>query len=258
VAEVAASKRRLFWGIDDNIWGVNVKRSIELYAAMAESVRGKWWFGSGDLVTLDHDRADELLSNARRAGLTAVLVGWESNNLATLEEYKAVSKQGRTRRDQIKRIRDHGIEVMLFTMVGGRQDVRADFDGILELCDELKVSAHPVMATPFPGTALHEIYGDHLIPGLHWDSYDGNHAVFEHPTMTVREREDLIVDLRARLFTIPRILSRVSQVGWRGFPMSHITSWMIQFPQGRAFKQFARERKLLAAAAPSACTEEAR
>jgi radical SAM superfamily enzyme YgiQ (UPF0313 family) len=258
VAEVAASKRRLFWGIDDNIWGVNVKRSIELYAAMAESVRGKWWFGSGDLVTLDHDRADELLSNARRAGLTAVLVGWESNNLATLEEYKAVSKQGRTRRDQIKRIRDHGIEVMLFTMVGGRQDVRADFDGILELCDELKVSAHPVMATPFPGTALHEIYREHLLPGLDWDSYDGNHAVFEHPTMAVQEREDLIVDLRARLFTIPRILSRVAQVGWRGFPMSHITSWMIQFPQGRAFKQFARERKLLAASAPSARTEEAR
>jgi len=258
VSEVAASKRRLFWGIDDNIWGVNVKRSIELYAAMAGSVRGKWWFGSGDLVTLDHDRSDELLRNARRAGLTAVLVGWESNNLRTLEEYKAVSKQGRTRRDQIKRIRDHGIEVMLFTMVGGRQDVREDFEGILQLCDELKVSAHPVMATPFPGTALHEIYREHLLPGLDWDSYDGNHAVFEHPTLTIQEREDLIVDLRARLFTMPRILSRVAQVGWRGFPMSHITSWMIQFPQGRAFKQFARERKeLLARRGPAVIAGQA-
>ena len=28
VEEVAASKRHLFWGIDDNIWGVNVSRSI--------------------------------------------------------------------------------------------------------------------------------------------------------------------------------------------------------------------------------------
>jgi radical SAM superfamily enzyme YgiQ (UPF0313 family) len=241
VTELAASKRRLFWGIDDNIWGVNVKRSIDLYAEMARSVRGKWWFGSGDLVTLDHERADELLSNARRAGLTAVLVGWESNNLKSLEAYKAVSKQGRQRRDHIRRIRDHGIEVMLFTMLGGREDVREDYEGLLALCDELKVSAHPVMTTPFPGTALYDEYRPYLRPGFDWDSYDGNHAVFDHPTLGAAEREDLIVDLRARLFTLPRILSRVAQVGWRGFPMSHITSWMIQFPQGRAFKQYARE-----------------
>jgi hypothetical protein len=37
----------------------------------------------------------------------------------------------------------------------------------------------------------------------------------------------------------------MSQVSWKGFPMSHITSWMVQFPQGRAFKQFAREREEL-------------
>jgi radical SAM superfamily enzyme YgiQ (UPF0313 family) len=247
VSELAASKRRLFWGIDDNIWGVNVKRSIDLYAEMARSVRGKWWFGSGDLVTLDHERADELLSNARRAGLTAVLVGWESNNLRSLDAYKATAKQGRQRRDHIRRIRDHGIEVMLFTMLGGREDVREDYEGLLELCDELNVSAHPVMTTPFPGTALYEEYRPHLRPGFDWDSYDGNHAVFDHPTLSAAEREDLIVDLRARLFTLPRILSRVAQVGWRGFPMSHITSWMIQFPQGRAFKQYAREHARLAA-----------
>ena len=252
VAEVAGSKRRLFWGIDDNIWGVNVKRSIELYAEMARTVRGKWWFGSGDLVTLDHERADELLSNARRAGLTAVLVGWESNNAASLEEYQAASKQGRRRRDQIRRIRDHGIEVMLFAMLGGRQDVREDYDGLLALCDELKVSAHPVMTTPFPGTKLYEQYREHLRPGLDWDCYDGNRAVFEHPTLSAEEREDLIVDLRARLFTMPRILSRVAQVGWRGFPMSHVSSWMIQFPQGRAFKQYAREHREARAAAAAA------
>ena len=62
VTEVAASKRRLFWGIDDNIWGVNVNRSIELYAEMARNVRGKWWFGSGDLTSVQHPRSHELLT----------------------------------------------------------------------------------------------------------------------------------------------------------------------------------------------------
>lgn len=243
VEEVAQSRRRLFWGIDDNIWGVNVNRSIELYSEMAKNVRGKWWFGSGDLTSIQHPRSHELLENARRAGLTAVLVGWESNNLASLEEYKAVTKQGRERRDAIKKVRDHGIEVMLFIMVGGRQDRREDFDSILKLCDELKVSAHPVMTTPFPGTELYEMYKPYLIPGLDWDSFDGNHATFEHPTMSPLEREDAIVRLRADLFTIPKILRRVAQISWKGFPMSHVTSWMVQFPQGRAFKQYARERE---------------
>ncbi len=241
VREVAASRRRLFWGIDDNIWGANVQRTIELYREMSRNVRGKWWFGSGDLVSVEHPRAGELLKYARRAGLTAVLVGWESNNIASLREYKAVGKQGRTRRDAIKKIRDAGIEVMLFIMVGGRQDRREDFDGILELCEELDVSAHPVMTTPFPGTDLYEEYRPHLIPGLDWDSYDGNHAVFQHDTMSPAEREEAVIRLRASLFTVPKILKRMSRVSWRGFPMSHITSWMVQFPQGRAFREYARK-----------------
>jgi len=241
VEEVALSKWRLFWGIDDNIWGVNVKMSIELYREMGENIRGKWWFGSGDLNSVQHPRSGELLRYARKAGLTAVLVGWESNNMASLEEYRAVTKQGRQRRDAIKKIRDSGIDVMLFIMVGGRQDTKEDFEGILKLCDELKVAAHPVMTTPFPGTELYEIYKPYLITGLEWDSFDGNHAVFEHPTMSVEEREDALIKLRADLFTISKIIHRMLQISWKGFPMSHITSWMIQYPQGRAFKEYASE-----------------
>ena len=244
VEEVASSKRRLFWGIDDNIWGVNIKRSIELYREMGENIKGKWWFGSGDLNSIQHPNSEELLRYARRAGLTAVLVGWESNNIRSLEEYKAVTKQGRNRRDAIKKIRDNGIDVMLFIMVGGRQDVREDFDGILKLCNELNVAAHPVMTTPFPGTELYEMYKEYLIKGLNWDSFDGNHAVFEHPSMSPEERETAIINLRAGLFPITSIIKRILKISYRGFPMSHITSWMIQYPQGRAFKEYAKKANL--------------
>lgn len=242
VEEVSASKRRLFWGIDDNIWGADVERSVELYREMSRNIKGKWWFGSGDLKSVQHPRSHELLKYARKAGLTAVLVGWESNNMASLEEYKAVTKQGRKRRDAIKKIRDYGIEVMLFIMVGGRLDIKEDFNEILKLCDELKVSAHPVMTTPFPETDLYEVYKPYLIEGLEWDSFDGNHAVFKHPTMTPDYREEALIKLRSDIFTIPKILQRIFQISWKGFPMSHITSWMIQYPQGRAFNEYARER----------------
>ena len=243
VAEVANSRKHMFWNIDDNVWGVNVDRSIELYREMARQVKRKWWFGSGDLVTLQHSRADELLDAAREAGMTAAMVGFESASSEVLEELKATRKQGRSRFDAIKRIRAAGIEVMLFTMVGSRADHMRDFHSILELCDELDISAHPVMTTPFPGTALYEQYRPHLIPGMDWDLFDGSHATYYHPDpdMTPQAREEAVLRLRAELFTLPRILRRIPRIGMKGFPMSHITSWMVQYPQGRAFTEFARE-----------------
>jgi len=259
VAEVVASKKRLFWNIDDNVWGVNVKRSIDLYREMSHSVHGKWWFGSGDLVTIGHQRSDELLDLARRAGMTAAMVGYESDSPLVLEELAATNKQGRDRLDAIRRIRAAGIEVMLFIMVGSRADHMRDFDRIRKLCDELTISAHPVMTTPFPGTKLYEQYGPYLIPGQDWDLYDGNHANFVHddPEMSVEARESAIVTLRDDLFSIPQILHRMTKVGVKGFPMSHVTSWAVQYPQGRAFHQFALDHERVQAEKTAAASKGA-
>ncbi|MDH4161433.1 MAG: B12-binding domain-containing radical SAM protein [Nitrospirota bacterium] len=240
IREVAANERRLFWCIDDNVWGVNPKRSIELFREMSTTVRGKWWFGSGDLRTVQQPEGDQLLKYARRAGLTAVMLGWETENIASLEEYRAMTKQGSDRRDALRRIRDHGIDVMLFIVVGGRNDTKRDFDDILKLCDDLQVSAHPVMLTPLPDTELFRQYEPYLYPEMDWDLYDGNHAVFDHPTMDPLEREAEFIKLRTAIFTPGRILSRIRKVSWKGFPMSHFSSFMLQYPQGRAFKDYAR------------------
>jgi radical SAM superfamily enzyme YgiQ (UPF0313 family) len=241
VREVAENRRRLFWCIDDNVWGVNVRRSIKLFRELGTAVRGKWWFGSGDLRTVQQPEGEELLRHARRAGLTAVMLGWETENPASLEEYRATNKQGRERRDAVRRIRDHGIDVMLFIVVGGRNDRKRDFEDILKLCDDLKVSAHPVMLTPLPDTELFEQYRPYLYPDMDWDLYDGNHAVFEHPTMGPLEREAEFIRLRTAIFTFGRILGRMRQVSWKGFPMSHLSSFMLQYPQGRAFREYARQ-----------------
>ena len=245
VAEVAASKKRLFWNIDDNVWGVNVNRSIELYKEMAQQVSGKWWFGSGDLVTIDHSRGDELLEWARRAGMTSALVGFESPSPLVLEELKATRKQGRDRIDAIKRIRAAGIDVMLFIMTGSRADHLQDYDAILEFCEKYDVAAHPAMTTPFPGTALYESYRPFLLPDMDWDTFDGNHALYTHedPAMTVEAREAALRKLRADLFEMPQILKRISKISHKGFPMAHITSFFVQYPQGRAFREFAREHE---------------
>lgn len=241
IREVSQSSRRLFWCIDDNVWGVNPKRSIELFREMSSSTRGKWWFGSGDLRTVQQPEGDLLLKHARKAGLTSVMLGWETENIASLEEYRATTKQGSDRRDALRKIRDHGIDVMLFIVVGGRNDTRKDFEDILKLCDEVNVSAHPVMLTPLPDTELFRQYEPYLYPEMDWDLYDGNHAVFEHPTMSPLEREAEFIKLRTEIFTPGRILSRIGKVSWKGFPMSHFSSFMLQYPQGRAFKDYAQK-----------------
>lgn len=245
VKEVAASPRRLFWGIDDNVWGTKISRNIDLYKEMAKNIQFKYWFGSADLVTAEHPRSDELLTWARRAGLRAVLVGWESENFESLKEYRALSKQGKKRVESIKRIRDHGIEVMLFVMVGGRKDSLEDYLRILDLCDRLKVSAHPTMITPFPATELYDQYRPYFFEDYDWDYFDGNHALFKHDDslMTKENRENALLWLRAELFTLPRIIKRLFQISAVGFPASHFMSWMIQYPQGRAFREVFESRQ---------------
>lgn len=249
VREVAESPYRMFWNIDDNIWA-NVSRATELYKALASEVKGKTWFGSGDLVMVQQPGSDEMLKWARRAGMTTALVGWESNNPDTLKELHATTKQGRERRDAVKRIRDHGMDVMLFLMLGSRTDTREDFMRALDICDELNVMGHPVLTTPFPGTDLYEAYKDFLIPGIGWDSFNGNRALYIHddPEMTPESREKALDWLRAEMFTWPRIIKRIAAIPKAGFPSVHITSFWVQYPQRRAFREVKHQNPFIGAA----------
>lgn len=246
VEEIVQSPQKMFWNVDDNIWGAGIDQSIklyiELYQEMAESTKGTSWIGSGDLVTVQHRRGDELLKWARRSGLVHVMVGWESEDWDELDFLKAKSKQGKNRVDAIKKIQDHGIDIMMFMMFGGRHQKPDDYKRALELCDKLNVFAHPTMLTPFPETDLYEQYKPYLIPGRGWEYFNGNRAVFRHddPVMTPEYRENALIWLRAEMFTKWRIAKRLWHLKANGFPMVHLSSLMIQYPMGRAFREIER------------------
>lgn len=246
VSEVADSSYKMFWNVDDNIWGAGIDRSIKLYIELfrelSESAKGKYWFGSGDIATVQHKRGDELLSWARKSGLVHVMLGWESNEEEELDFLKARNKQGRNRIDAIKKIQDHGIDIMLFMMFGGRHQGPDSYKRALELCDKLNVFAHPTMLTPFPETELYQQYKPYLIPGRGWEYYNGNRAVFHHddPVMTPEFRENALKWLRAEMFTKERMARRLWHLKWNGFPMVHFSSFMIQYPMGRAFREIER------------------
>jgi radical SAM superfamily enzyme YgiQ (UPF0313 family) len=184
-----------------------------------------------------------MLKAARTSGLFSVWVGWESEDQLSLDTFKASGKQGGDRIAAVKQMQDAGIDVVLFVVLGGRQDSIDSFKRTLDLSERLGVGIHPVLLTPLPGTELFEEYRKYLLPGMGWDRFTGVRAVFEHPDpmMTPRRREEEFHKLCQELFRFERIVKRTAQIPLAGFPMTHLLSFMKQMPMRRALHKAYQE-----------------
>lgn len=236
VEEVEKYTGKFYFNGDDNIWGGDIRRSIELFTELSKGSR-KWWYGFGDLRAPQEPEGAKLLRVARDSGLFSVWVGWETLSQRTLNMYRASSKQGRNREDAVKKIKDYGIDVILFVVIGGREDTTSDFEGIIELAERLGVGIHPVLLTPLPGTELYDEYKPYLLKDKGWEYYTGVHAVFEHPTMTPKEREIMFYETSLRLLSRTRIMKHLFDIRLKGFPMTHLLSLMKQIPMKRAMEK---------------------
>jgi radical SAM superfamily enzyme YgiQ (UPF0313 family) len=234
--EVEKYTGKVYFNGDDNIWGGDVERSIDLFTELSRGSK-KWWYGFGDLRAPQGPQGDRLLRAARDSGLFSVWVGWETSQQGALKTYRASAKQGRNREEAVKRIKDHGIDVTLFVVVGGREDTAADFEGIVGLAERLGVGIHPVLLTPLPGTELYDEYEPYFLKDRGWEYYNGAYAVFEHPTMTPEEREEMFYKISLRLLSGKRIIRHLFDINLNGFPMTHLLSLMKQLPMKRAMQR---------------------
>jgi hypothetical protein len=247
VAEIEARAGGIWFNGDDNIWGADPARATALFEALATRTSRRSWYGFGDLRSLEGRDGERMLEAARRSGLFSVWVGWETDSPEALGAYRASGKQGADRLATVKRIRDHGVAVTLFCVLGGRTDGRDQFQRTIEIADRLEVGVHPVLLTPLPGTELFEAYRPHLLPSLGWDAFTGVRAVFEHPDpeMTPAAREAAYHELCRELFRPWRIASRVSTIPARQFPRHHLLALMEAVPMrialGKARAEWARE-----------------
>jgi hypothetical protein len=266
VAEVEACAGKLWFNGDDNIWGGDLQRSIDLFNALGQGSNRKW-YGFGDLRSIQGEQGAKMLAAASRSGLFSVWVGWE-NDENQLGVFKASGKQGGDRISAVKQMQDAGIDVTLFVVLGGRQDSIDSFKRTLELSERLQVGIHPVLLTPLPGTELYDEYREYLIPGLGWESFTGVNAVFDHPSpeMTKLRREEEYHRLANELFKFERITSRISNISSKGFPTTHIYSMMMQLPMkhalSKAYQEWclethngASEAENVSAVAPGAATD---
>jgi hypothetical protein len=164
-----------------------------------------------------------------------VWLGWESISEQILREYGAQAKMKSKREDALKKIRDNGIDVGLFLMLGSQNESLREYDQVLELCDRLAITPHPVMVVPYPGTELYEEM--HGTVTENWDFYDGMHCILpQHGSAA--EHEAALKRIWGELFTVKRIMKRLAHVSLRGFPSAQIASGIVQFALRKAFLEF--------------------
>lgn len=243
VADIGSFKSKYWFSTDPDIWGPNVERYIGLFREMAGSLPRISWYGEANLSPVQHPRGGELLKWARRSGLMQVGIGLESLSMENLRTYRSLPKIGKEADEAVRMIRDNGIDVVVFIMLGGALDGLDSYKHVLEYCDRMKVAAHPVMIVPYPGTDIREEWKGRMLYEDDWDMYDGLHMLIRQEGVSPEEHNKALMNLWAELFTIPRILKRITKISLKGFPSSHIASSMFQFAIRSAFKQYMKEYK---------------
>jgi len=251
VRDVAAIPEKMYINGDENIWWQGFEqRAIDMFTAL-KGTRKKW-MGFGSLGPVLSKEGSRMLNAARESGMLSLWVGWDAISDEGLKAYAADGKIGVDREAALRKLRDHGIDVSLFYMLGSRKDALDDFKRSIEIADRLGVSMHPSLVVPYPGTKLREQYEPYLYKELGWEYYNGAYALFEHPdpAMTPEVREELFFETSLELLSLGRVLRHMTKVPLQGFPHAHILSLMSQIPVRHgmkiAYEKWKVERKTVA------------
>lgn len=238
VAEEVARMGRFWMMADDDIFG-DLGYRQSLYEKLSGMDRFMRWHGAGSLAVA-HDRAGgDVLKLAARSGLNAVFVGLESAEEDTLNSVRITPKLRQTEAIDfgktaagVRRIKEHGIMVVGFFVLGFDTDTRESFDKTLALCDQTGVVPIPFLLMPLPGTPLWGEYDGRILPNAGWDKWDAVHALYDHPNMGLREREELLYRLRRTSYTFNRIMKRIG-----GLPFgTKAFSFMMQLGLRQSFE----------------------
>lgn len=248
VRDVAAIPEKMYINGDENIWWQGFEqRAIDLFTALKGG--GKKWMGFGSLRPVLTPAGSRMLKAARESGMLTVWVGWDAISDEALSAYRANGKVGVDRVRAVKTLRDHGIDVSLFYMLGGRHDSYDDFRRSVELADRLGVSMHPSLLVPYPGTELRRQYEPYIYSRMGWEYYTGAYALFEHPDprMTPEARERAFYESSLEILSTWRVISHMRHVPLSGFPWAHILSLMNQLPVRSgmriAYEKWEREKE---------------
>ena len=166
---------REFFFYDDN-FAANRSGTKELLEGMAQlDVKIKWSAEARTNIARD----EELLKLMSRANCHRMLIGLESINPRTLEQYN----KGQTVEDVkrcITRLHDHNIGVHGMFALGSDDDDAETIRDTVKFCHKMKLdSVQFAILHPLPGSRLYDILdSENRIFTKNWSLYDGTHVVF--------------------------------------------------------------------------------
>lgn len=242
IRDIGSCDHKMWFCTDADSWGPDVGRYTDLFREMAGSLKGIRWVGETSIASVQHPGGEEMLKWARRSGLMQVWIGWESFGQEILAQYGATAKMLAKREDALKKIRDNGIDVVLFVMLGSVNESLDEYPRVLEMCDRLAITPHPVMVVPYPGTAMHQELKEDTLRFGEWDFYDGMHSILRQQGGDNRAHEEALKRLWVDSFSWPRILARLKALPLKGFPNAHVASVIVQAALRKAFREYVAKK----------------
>jgi radical SAM superfamily enzyme YgiQ (UPF0313 family) len=175
-------------GILDEYFGMN-PRHADAVVALFKKYKLLWWtMTRADFISKKLDAWGN-----GGLGLAGVGLGIESFNSEVLERINKKEK-AQDILDTVKKVHEKGIGVIGYYMIGFDSENRASIKDSLKQLGDLKLEATQLcIITPLPETPLwDELDENYGIFEKDWHKYNTKHLVWNHPSISPKEMEQLL------------------------------------------------------------------
>ena len=147
-------------------------------------------------------RNRDLLPKLRRAGIIWMLVGFESPNPATLENFRRKGVTRAQAKEAVDLLKKNEILCQGTFIIGARGDSHKSIEKLRNYVDWLNPDLATFMAlTPFPGTELYATAKRHgWIEDTNWRNYDMIHAIMPTEHLTREEVQKELIECYRTFF----------------------------------------------------------
>jgi len=161
--------------MDDNLVG-DKNNATKLFRAMRGMVKA--WTGH---ATLDIANYPKLLKAMAESGCRNLDIGLDTLSLKNLKKIGKRVNYGINYEDAVKKIHDHGIDIIAGFILGFDYDTENSFEEIYNFVIRNKIFLPTFwILTPYPGTALYKRFKiEDRIFSYDWELYDSRHLVFK-------------------------------------------------------------------------------
>lgn len=172
--------------------------------------------------TIEIARDKELLALAARSGCVALSIGLESDDAEVLEGIRKGFNRPSRYAEDLKALREHGIQVIALMMLGMDGQTPRVFDETVRRLEDDGVSLVKLFTpAPYPGTRYHEeMSAKGRILDDDWGRYDYGSLLVQPTGMTEGDLRDGFDRAYKRFYGLPSIARRMLRVPKKN-PVEH-------------------------------------